>query len=242
VRRCALVALIAIVAAACSSSAKPKASPATTAGQTTTTTETKTASDKATARVIALRLSDFPASWTATPHPDSADKSGIGKQFGECVGLPPDTLIPHAENVDSPDFRTGTGLKEQEVQNSVGIASVEDVSKAFEVLGSDKLPQCFQDAIDSSLKTQAGLANAAVGKAKVEPLSVGDFGDKTLAYRVAVDVTVQGITVGVYVDFVFVQVGKIGIFLSTQTLSQPFDNGLRTHLINAVVDRAKAAA
>ena len=232
-------------ATACGSSSKPKAAPSSTnASQTTTTTTTIAAkvSDKATARAIALRISDFPAGWTSTPHQESKDDPGMGKQFSDCMGLPVDKLIPDSESVDSPDFHTGSGADEKEVQNSVGIGSADDVDKAFDILASDKLPQCFKEALDASLKKQPGLENATVGAAKVEPLSVGEFGEKTIAYRVSVTVSARGISLDVYIDFVFIKVGNVGIMLSTQSLSQPFDNDLRTQLLNAVVDRAKAAA
>jgi hypothetical protein len=230
------------LATACGSSSKPKASPSSTAVESTTTVA-KNVSDKATARTIALRLSDFPSGWTSTPHRESSSEGkNIDRQLSECLGLPADKLIPDSQSADSPDFQTGKRLDEQEVQNSIGIASEADVAKAFDVLGSDKLPQCFRDAIETSLKQQQGLENATVGTPKIEPLSVGDFGEKTIAYRITINVEVQGIALDVYVDFVLIKVGRVGIFLSTQTLSNPFDDDLRTQLLNAVVDRAKAAA
>jgi len=99
-------------------------------------------------------------------------------------------------------------------------------------------------ALETAIKDQSSSAalpkGAKFGKVSVNPESFASLGTRTVAYRISVPVTAQGLNVGVYVDLILVQQGRIGILLTAEDTFAPFPTDISASLIQKMLSRVGA--
>ena len=109
------------------------------------------------------------------------------------------------------------------VTSHIGVAQTpRQAAHALDVVSGSKVPQCLAAAIDLEYRDNIQLpAGTHVGRVSVRRESFPGMGDRTVAYQVAVPVEAQGQHANVYVDFIVVQRGRVGIFLTESNVYVP---------------------
>jgi hypothetical protein len=191
--------------------------------------------DQALAENVDLRLSDFSPGWTSAPRTQEHD-ADAEKRFASCIhtSLSPSDLIPSAAKANSPDF---TSPSSQEVSSKIAVAkTASDVASAVDVIASPDVPTCLAQYLDAVLGRNAP-SGMQFGQSSVDPESFNALGDRTVAYRITVPVSSKGQRGNVYVDFIVVQKGRVGvIFQAVETLS-PFPTDMSAALIRKMLAR-----
>ena len=180
--------------------------------------------------------------WTSKPHEDTDSKKSDEK-LAQCLHLPSSKLIADAANADSADFTSSTGLQ---VTNSVGVAkTADDVRQALDVMSRSDAADCFSQTFDAAIREQTTTgtapADTTFGKTTVSPESFESLGDRTVAYRVTVPVTTKGVNVSIYIDFIVVQKGRVGITLTALDTLTPMNADASASLLGKVLSRIPAA-
>lgn len=173
--------------------------------------------DKAVAEAALLTLQDFPAGWEAAP-PDEGDEDDRSSRedIADCVGVDYDQLYDE-ENVEanSPTF---TAENDNEVEHKVSLAADEaDMVEVFEIAGSAKFLECAGQSVKDAI-ADAAEDGVSFGDVTVNQLSVGSFGDETLAYRVTVPVEAEGLSFDLKLETAIVRVGRGQVNITTTSL------------------------
>jgi len=182
-------------------------------------------SDAAIARGSLLRLGDLPSGWTAQK---------AGETTGRC-----DTIEAAKRKVSarvtSPTFsRNETTVASGTVYLFADAAAA---STAFRSLTSQQTRECIADVLRSGL---AKTSTARFGKPRTGDLAVGSVGDDRAAARLTLPATDEGVHVRLFVDVVYVRVGR-GVEIELFSAApRPFDAALRSRLA-AVTARRLAA-
>jgi hypothetical protein len=238
--------LMAVVLAGCASSSSTNG---TTTSSTTTTTSgpsQNVATDKALAVAANLKLSDFPAGWTSTPKSSmSTGPNGVeARTLTSCLHTNLSVFSNSATRASSPKFTNSSG---DTVSSSVNYLPVESQAQAeIAVLESPRFPSCFTTAVDALVKHEKNNrrnvestlpAHISIGQPTAAQMSFRSFGDSSIANRVTVPVSDQGLSRNVYFDLIAVQEGRAlaGLFFGS-TLT-PFDPSMEEQLTSAVVGR-----
>lgn len=244
--------------AACGDDSKPSGSEDTRAadggdtaappGDDPRTSAERTADQEA-AKAIVLTLDDLEAGWESTPPDEETDNDKEMKaDLADCLGIDPDVMDPDNPSADSPDF---TSPNDEEVSASVSYTpSIEAAEQAVELLRDEDLPSCFAQALktaimDNLLNPPEGEAppdDLEVGEPTFNPISFGDLGDETVAYRATIPLSSSGIDVDVYFDIVAVRVGRVGIEATFQSTFSPFSTDEAERLVEVMIDRVPADA
>jgi hypothetical protein len=100
----------------------------------------------------------------------------------------------------------------------------------------------FDAAIREQSTTGTAPADTTTfGKTTVSPESFESLGDRTVAYRVTVPVTTKGVNVSIYIDFIVVQKGRVGITLTALDTLTPVAADASASLLGKVLSRIPAA-
>lgn len=193
------------------------------------------------AESIVLTLDDMPAGWESTPADDDEDED-IQADLADCLGVDDDELDGDNPKAVSPDF---SSPNDEEVSATVTVTpSAEDASRRLEILeGEDALPcyaEAFTDALEKEMATTDAPDDLEFGDVTFDPLDFPELGDGSVAYRVTVPFSTQGISVDLYLDLVAVQVGEVGISAQYMSPLTPFDTDEAARLTEIMVDRASA--
>jgi hypothetical protein len=180
-----------------------------------------TKADQAKARAIALHRSDFAAGWVAKPNTNTSQDSP------RCSNYNPDQSdLIETGDVDSPDFRRAEGSF---VSSSVGIfKTVKMAQKGYARVARPQLPKCFAELFTK------GVAPAKVQILQVGPIAFRQLGDRSNAYRLRANVTVQGTTVPTTIDIVLFNRGRVDVAMIFAGIIQPlpfaFEQSLAAHV------------
>jgi hypothetical protein len=236
-----------------SGKAAPATSPTTTTAPVALNTAAQRASDKARAGQAALKLTDFPLGWTATPHSDAGDSSDTPaervaeKNVETCSHLPKrffDNKSDDQPSVDSPDFskgQVGAGAAAQ-IQSSVELdRSAKAISEPLSYLALPRTAQCFgpffKVVFQESVAKTPGVSLTGFSFAA---LSVGSLGDQSAGYQGRVTITGPKASIPLEFDLYFVRVNRAIIEMTATAFSIPFDQTFAQALLEKMVGRLKA--
>lgn len=240
-----------IALAGCSGgSSSPSAGSSSTSSSSSSTSSTSSqalAADKALGEAANLKLSDFPAGWTSSPSTSNSANNSIDQQVAICLHTPIQILENNANNprrADSPDFSDTNG---SQASSSVTYdADSAQVAHQFSLLQRPELPMCLEKAIATVIgdeilhpnNTSGTLPQGAkVGSPTVRQMSFPSLGDRSIAYRVTVPITLNTLTIDGYIDFIAIQKGRVAVGLSLVGTGTPFDTTQAEHLANVVLGR-----
>ncbi len=235
----------ALATAACGSSGS-SAAKSTTTSTTSAQASAALTTDRSLASAANLSLSDFPAGWTSQPASSSKVTSGqYGAQLASCLGTTPAQLGENdPATVESPDFSDSNNdtASSQVTYNS----SDSQVSAAFSLLKSSRLPSCISHVVNEVVSYEVDHpsnpsdtlpSGATVGNATFSQMSFPSYGDESLAFQLAIPITVSPLNITVYDDAVFVQKGRAAVEMTFTSTVSPFDPTMAEQLTSAVVGR-----
>jgi hypothetical protein len=181
-----------------------------------------TKADQAKARAIALHRSDFPAGWTGKP------STSTGQSTPRCSTYNPDQSdLIESGDADSPEFTRADGSF---VSSTVGIFKTQRMARTgYARVAKPQLANCFGELFAK------GAAPATVQVLHVGPLAFRRLGNRSNAYRLTANVTLQGTTIPVAIDIVTFNRGRVDvamIFLGIRNpLSAAFEQSLAAKLV-----------
>lgn len=212
-----------------SGSAAPSSDPAGSA-PTQEATEVGPA-DQAIADAALLTLQDFPPGWEAAPADDTEDEESQ-REIAECVGVDYEDLYgDQFAEAESPDF---TSENDEEVSNMVSLAVDEQqAADSFEIAARPEFSECVVDSLTASVEEDDDVE---VGEITINQLSFGSYGDQTLAFRMTIPLSAEGISIEATGDVVIVRIGRattqvrsfgVGSSLSADDLARYVDVAVR---------------
>lgn len=249
--------------AACGSSPQSGGNPPTTVNNTPTTAQsapptaastTTTANssqnleaDKAAAQMASLKLSDFPTNWTSQSRSNSATPQTVDSQFADCVGVSPTSLADAPASYSSPSFQSPTNL-DKAASSTHYWATTNEAKQSFDVWSNSKFPECMAKASDRFLEHQIKHPSSpddtlpegtTIGKTTISPLSMPQFGDRTIAYQAKITVTVAGHSETLYEDDIVTLKGRALAETIFNGTGSPFasSDGGGQHYAGLVADR-----
>jgi hypothetical protein len=178
------------------------------------------------ARTLVLRSSDFPAGWKSTP----ADRgqSGTPGQYPSNV----DTTA----NIDSPDFRMGNAAA---TSNARIAKPGEDFSVDAAFIGSSRFAAILKHEFAKGIDDDPGASLQSLTVARRPIPAHGGF---SVGYRVTMRLKAHGLFVSLYTDVVWLQNGRIAVWVVLANFDRPFDPDLETALLAKLGARLQAAA
>jgi hypothetical protein len=228
-----LLFALAIVAGCGGSDKAPEESGHSTsnsAAPTTAVPKQNVTADRAAAEAAVLKLADMPSGWTSSPVEDDASDN-LNKRLADCLGVTVSELNAKSPaSVDSPDFSDPDD--NQTVSNTVAfLGDVGAVTRRLDLLSGPKVPACFSEAVTSEINDRIEHPESPadtlpkgskIGDATVAEMSFPNLGDRTVAYRVTVPITVSGLSIKLHLDTVAVGKGRAGVSLQFQGVGAPF--------------------
>ncbi len=175
-----------------------------------------TGSETDLAAAMVLTLDDVPPDWTSEPA--EADDPEAPDPFEECDPGEPEGKTGEADSHDFAPSDTATLSQE--------IAIFEDsdaVLVAFE--SADTLADCLEEIVnEGGIDTDS----ATYSEATVEPLDLGEFGDDSRGFRVAmvaepVDPGEGPEDIDVVIDVVLVVIDRVGMTVQVADIFSPFE-------------------
>ncbi len=187
-----------------------------------------------------LKLTDFPSGWTedeATPEEESSANDPIDKCFGgEGKTLDENT----SAEADSPDFSRGETTTVSSF--SAVLKAEKDAEEAMDLLASDTLKDCFNQALADELKATAGEDEGfTLGDVTLKDASFTKVGEETNALQFVIPISAPGVEVSFYAGLVFFRQDRVigGLFLGN--LESPFPSSEGEALAKKMAARMKAA-
>jgi hypothetical protein len=210
----------------------------TPAGQPTITPEDDSApdpADQAIAEAALLTLQDFPVGWEAAPGEKDDDDRAGRESIAECVGVEYDQLYDDANTeADSPTF---TSENDSEVDHSVSLAGDEaDMTEAFEIASTPEFRECAAESVREAVakSSEDSGDDVSVGQISLNELSVGSFGDQTVAYRVTIPIEAEGFSLEAKLEVAIVRVGRA----QSNITATSFGSGISTEELAEFVQTA----
>jgi hypothetical protein len=184
-----------------------------------------TKADQAKARAISLRQSDFPSGWVGKPNTTTSQDTP------RCSTYNPDQSdLIETGDVDSPDF---TRADSSFVSSSVGIFKTAKMAKAgYARVAKPQLASCFGELF------KKGAAPAKVQLLHVGPLAFRRLGDRSNAYRLTANVTLQGTTIPVASDIVTFNRGRVDVAMIFLGIRGPLPAAFEQSLAGRMAARA----
>jgi len=229
------VVLLTLATAACSST-----STSTSSGSTQ-----NVAGDRALARAANLRLSDFPAGWTATANPESSSGQGVDKDLASCLKTNAAAFAQSAPTrVSSPEF--GDTSHDMASSSITYLASTSEAETGIALFQQPTAAACLQTVVTATVSqvlahptnpSETLPLGMALGSPMVAPLSFPTLGNQSVAYRVTIPITGSSLSLSLYVDLVIAQKGRAIALLTFVGALSPFDPSLEQHLSTLTVGR-----
>ncbi|MGE5272383.1 MAG: hypothetical protein ACM3QU_01240 [Verrucomicrobiota bacterium] len=184
-----------------------------------------TKADQAKARAIALRKSDFPAGWVGKPNTNTSQDTP------RCSTYNPDQSdLIETGDVDSPTFTRADGSF---VSSSVGIFRTRKMATTgYARVARPQLASCFGELF------KKGAAPATVQLLQVGPLRFRHLGDRSNAYRLTANVTLQRVTIPVAIDIVTFNRGRVDVAMIFLGIRGPLPSSFEQPLAARVAARA----
>jgi hypothetical protein len=232
-RGLAVAILLPVVVAGCGggSSKGGLASHSPNASATSSKPSIPKAAASAAATQALLTISDFPTGWSTSKDDsdsnDSSDKK-FDKQLADCLHAPVGLLDSggtDSVDADSPDFDSPDG--NTTISESISIADSSRVNQLFSVLHQDNAVSCVSTTVNAYVKEELAKSDdpdvkqAKFGDVEVGQLSTGHYGDDTVGMRANLPIQVQGLTLHVYLDLLFVRHANTAAFLTFESEGTP---------------------
>jgi hypothetical protein len=184
-----------------------------------------TKTDQAKARAIALHKSDFPAGWVGKPNTNTSQDTP------RCSTYNPDQSdLIETGDVDSPDFTRADGSF---LSGSVGIFKTQKMARTgYARVARPELASCFGELF------KKGAAPATVQLLRVGPLAFRRLGDRSNAYRLTANVTLQSTTIPVAIDIVTFNRGRVAVAMICLGIRAPLPAAFEQSLAAKVAARA----
>lgn len=186
--------------------------------------------DQELADSIVLKESDLPddVEWTSTPFEVEPEGESA---LRSCLGLPPESSDPGAE---SPTFSVGDVTR---VDSAATVApNVDSPNEASAMTTNPKFVDCLRAQFEAQLLEEPA---ANFGPATTEPLDFPAVGDGTVAVRLSTSVETQdGERIPLFVDFIVVSKGRVGMTLTLMNAPEPFPTELAVALAERMASRA----
>ncbi|MCB0993466.1 MAG: DUF2510 domain-containing protein [Acidimicrobiales bacterium] len=197
--------------------------------------------DQARAEGAVLVLADLPAGWEAGPaDPDSATTEFTAEG---CDHLTDVTARADDEpNADSPSFEETAGVSA--IENSIAVFGGNgDANSFLDRLAQPETGPCLEnlirDAFEESAEESPVINSDSITRVEATPLAPV-FGDRAVGWRVAIDVELGGDTATFFSDLLMVRVDRAVSAFQFQNAFTPFDAGVQTTAITAVVERLRS--
>jgi hypothetical protein len=184
-----------------------------------------TKAGQAKAKAIALHKADFPAGWVGKPNTNTSQGSP------RCSTYNPDQsdLIENGD-YDSPDFSRADGSF---VSSSVGVFKTLKMARTgYARVARPELASCFGELF------KKGAAPAKVQLLHVGTLGFRRLGDRSNAYRLTANVTVQNTTLPVAIDIVTFSRGRVDVAMIFLGIRAPLPASFEQALAGKVAARA----
>ena len=229
-----LVGVLAILATLSFTCAEDGDDPGAASSTTSTTAvedvEERRTDDQELAESIVLKESDLPddVEWTSTPY--DADTEGESA-LRICVGLAPATANPGA---DSPTFSVGDVTR---VDSAATVApNAAAANEELDVMMNPKLVDCLAERFEAQT---LGRPEVNFGPATTEHLDFPAVGDGAVAVRMSTSVeTEDRKRIPLFVDFVVVRKGRVGMTLTLMNAPEPFPTDLAVAMAETMAARA----
>jgi hypothetical protein len=224
------VTVLALVFAACGGGKSNKSSSTTSApGSATTAGGGPSTTTPAALNGLVLTAADFPAGWTRTAADQSTSASDKenNDELATCAGIA--TTDKDAASIDGDTFN-----QTQNTEASSEAALRKDnatYTKDAAALKGDKLTPCIKQVFTKVLTKEIGQAPTSID---VTSLSVPSHGDVSVGRRAIVSLNAQGVSLSLYLDFVFLGKAKRELTLTFLNTGKPFDEALERTLIDKV--------
>ena len=210
--------------------------------ETTTTDSEGNTGDpehQAIADAAVLTLDDMPTGWEAAPPEDEeqqeAEEDDADQAMADCLDIDVSELQGDSPTADSRFVNSD----DEQVSSEVTVAASEtEVQAGIDRIRDEAGQSCFLEVIQYIAQDSfASDGDIEVGEATFNELSFEDLGDDSIAFRLTVPISSQGIDVDLYVDYVLVRKGRAGVQTSFHTVFTPFDAAQALELTETVVDR-----
>jgi hypothetical protein len=219
------------VVAACGGGAKNRTAGS---GPAAATSSASTASDPATAGMLLLASSDFPAGWTATAHQRDASQTASDQEQAACLGISAPSATHTTVDIDSPDFSLGNAQASDRVEI---VRTVGDFTTDVAAVRSAKFLPCMKNQLAKAMQDQG----MSVVSATVASFTVPDYGEFSAGLRATLLLKVQGHPVSLYLDLVLLGKERVELTAAFTNASTPFDPELEHTLLARLGARLEAA-
>jgi len=184
-----------------------------------------TKADQTKARAIALKQSDLPPGWVAKPN------TSTSQDTPRCSTYSPDQSdLVETGDVDSPDFTRTDGSF---ATSSVGIFKTRKMARTgYARVARPELASCFGELF------KKGAAPATVQLLHVGALAFRSLGDRSNAYRLTANVTLQGVTIPVAIDIVTFNRGRVDVAMIFLGIRAPLPAAFEQSLAARLAARA----
>jgi hypothetical protein len=192
------------------------------------------------ARAINLRPRDVPG-YKATPasEHESAREKALTRELEKCAGGAGEAH--RLAEAKSDQFKREAKGFPQEVSSSVSVEqSRANAEQDLRAIRSTRGQRCIVKLVGDALKTK-NLGGATVGAGSITagtPPAAGT--DGAFGLRLALPITVQGITVHAYLDFLGFLHGAEEVTLQSSGVGVPFPAATQERLFRARVQRASS--
>ncbi len=244
--RRALLVIALVLVGACSDDGDDRAGE-----DETTTTEQDSegdaggAEDQVIADEAVLTLDDMPTGWEVAPAEDEeeaqAEEDELDEAFAECLDIDVSEL-----QSDSPTADSGfVNSDDEEVTSKVTVSASEaEIQDDIDRFRDETAQGCYVDVVSEVLATRliSSGEDVEIGEITFNELSFEDLGDDSIAFRLTVPLSSEGVDVDLYVDYVIARKGRVAVTNSFQTTFTPFDEAVALELTEIVVDRIPADA
>jgi len=219
-------AILAVPLAGCGDQ---RSSTSTDDGHAAAATTTSTSRpDDALVRAALVRLSDFPAGWTARPD-DPND-----------FRCPATAAVESRPYAKSDRFQPANG--QGAVQHEVSVfASARAADAGLDALASPQTLACFARQGEQSVRRQVAAGTQVGHVTALRLANVAPSGDRTAGARLAYPVSANGTTTTIYEDFSFSRVGRGLSLFAFVTQGAPPDDTLTADLARRGARRLRTA-
>ena len=229
-----------------SSSAKQGGASASNLSQPTLPGQTVRA-DHAAAAAANLKLSDFPHGWTSQAQSSSSDgPKGLKATTAKCLGASVSDLGPdNGTSVSSPNFTGPSG--NESISSSVAFAATTAAADRIEALwSSPKIPKCLTAALRALISYELSHPTSSAdsppkgmtfGSATLSQLSFAHFGDRSIAYRIALPMQYDGMSLDFDADLVIVESNRALVEMSFQDVGSPVASSDEEYYTGLVIGR-----
>lgn len=237
-----VLAVILVCAAGCGSSSKTTTAP---------NTPEQRKIDKQFATRAALKLTDLPAGYTASPHqndPSNDTPDPLLRKFAACAKIPKariaqflnSTPDPNEVEVDAPDFSRkdlNTGFSTT-FESSVDFErSAKDVTEPFAIFTGKRALPCWRDLFQSVFESSAAKQHDSIRNVAVVAISTGRIADESAGLGISTTLVGAARSVNLYIDLYLAGTGRTATSLLATSIGVRTDQSLALSLLRKVAVR-----